>query len=89
MIRDWHPLLAWEPHEDGISLGWTTPATCVAPPFAPIDVPSMDIPAAPGENDPRIFSEQQRYGRAIARAWAERGFNFIQRDDGNHVKRLH
>lgn len=84
LVRQWHPFLVWEVHEDGIGLGWDNPEVCLCPPISPPGHLGIDVPAAPGENDPRLYREHQRYGDAIARAWAAKGYNYLHDAGGRH-----
>jgi hypothetical protein len=87
-VAAWKPFLAWEVHEDAIGLGWGTPETCLAPPTSTAGGPGhggmVDMPARPGDNDPRLFGEQQRYGASIAQAWARDGYEFLHDPNGAH-----
>ncbi len=84
VIRRWHPFLVWEVHEDGIGLGWGQPQTCLCPPIAPAGQIGIDSPVAASINDPRLFAEYQRYGAAIAAAWAQLGYDYLYDPDGRH-----
>jgi glutamine amidotransferase-like uncharacterized protein len=84
LVRMWHPFLVWEVHEDGIGLGWGHPQTCLCPPISPPDAIGLESPVAASVNDPRLYTEFQRYGKAIAGAWAELGFDFLYDPEGRH-----
>lgn len=84
VARRWHPFLVWEVHEDGIGLGWGHPQTCLCPPIAPAGQIGIDSPVAASINDPRLYAEYQRYGAAIASAWAERGYDYLYDPQGRH-----
>ncbi|MGO4560273.1 M14 family zinc carboxypeptidase [Mesorhizobium sp. 2RAF21] len=88
LISRWKPFLVCEVHEDSIGLGWQNPETCLAPPMGPASTPGfggmIDMPAGPGENDPRLHEEIRRYGRAIAREWHRLDYNVLHQDDGRH-----
>ena len=84
LVRMWHPFLVWEVHEDGIGLGWGHPQTCLCPPISPPDAIGLESPVAGSVNDPRLYAEFQRYGKAIAGAWAELGFDYLYHPEGRH-----
>jgi hypothetical protein len=84
LVETWHPFMLWEVHEDGIGLGWGQPQVCLCPPIAPHDRIGIDSPIAPGVTNPRLYAEQQRYGKAIADAWRRRGYDLLYDPDGAH-----
>ena len=84
LVNRWHPFVVWEVHEDGIGLGWGHPNTCLCPPIGPPDGIGIDSPVAASINDPRIYAEFQRYGKAIAQAWADRGYDYLYEPEGRH-----
>ena len=84
LVETWHPFMLWEVHEDGIGLGWGQPQVCLCPPISPHGRIGIDSPIAPGVTDPRLYAEQQRYGKAIADAWKQRGYDLLYDPDGAH-----
>ena len=75
VYREWHPVAAYDPHEDMYMLGVTRPFTCWTPPFA--------RPVHP-ELHPTVVEAINEMGHAIADAWRERGFNMLYEPHGNH-----
>ena len=84
LVETWHPFMLWEVHEDGIGLGWGQPQVCLCPPISPHGRIGIDSPIAPGVTNPRLYAEQQRYGKAIAGAWKQRGYDLLYDPDGAH-----
>lgn len=84
LVRMWHPFLVWEVHEDGIGLGWGHPQTCLCPPISPPDAIGLESPVAASVNDPRLYAEFQRFGKAIAEAWARLGYDYLYHPEGRH-----
>ncbi|MDQ6523775.1 hypothetical protein RB608_09205 [Nocardioides sp. LHD-245] len=75
IVTRWHPVLAWEVHEDAVSLGRAHPEPCLAPPTGP-------CPPDPVES--ARWRETARYGEAIAEAWRRDGLPHLYRADGRH-----
>ncbi len=84
IVREWHPFLVWEVHEDGIGLGWGQPEVCLCPPISPFGRTGIDSPVAQTVNNPRIYAEHQRYGDSIAQVWAARGYRYLHDREGRH-----
>ena len=84
VVARWHPFVVWEVHEDGLGLSWAHPETCLCPPMTMYAVPGIDVAIAPSVDDARIYAEHQRYGSAIAKAWAEKGYRYLHDNDGAH-----
>lgn len=75
VYREWHPLAAYDPHEDMYLLGVRWPQICWTPPFS--------RPIHP-ELHPSVVAMINAMGNAIADAWRREGFNMLHDRDGNH-----
>jgi hypothetical protein len=74
-INRFHPVAAYDPHEDMYHLGDTLPYACWTPPFARPYHPDID---------PRVIDCIGRLGGAIAEEWRRRGYNFLYHPNGEH-----
>ncbi|WP_162605868.1 M14 family zinc carboxypeptidase [Jiangella aurantiaca] len=84
LVRRWHPVLVWEVHEDSINLGRQFDETCLCPPMSPADRIGSWIANGPGDNDPRLWHQEVKYGAAIAAAWRAGGYRLLHDPDGRH-----
>ncbi|HET9002036.1 MAG TPA: M14 family zinc carboxypeptidase [bacterium] len=74
-INRFHPVAAYDPHEDMYHLSHTLPYVCWTPPFARPYHPEIDS---------RILDCIGRLGGAIAEEWQRRGFNYLYHPEGDH-----
>ncbi|NDL59370.1 M14 family zinc carboxypeptidase [Phytoactinopolyspora mesophila] len=84
VVSRWHPMLVWELHEDSINLGRTFAENCLCPPMSPSDAIGSWVASSPGDNDPRLWQQEVKYGAAIAEAWRTRGYRLLHDPDGRH-----
>lgn len=75
VYREWHPIAAYDPHEDMYILGVRWPQVCWTPPFA--------HPVHP-ELDPAVVRMINQMGNAIAASWRSAGFNLLHDPNGDH-----
>src|SRR5690348_16405549 len=74
-IYRYHPVAAYDPHEDMYHLSETLPYACWTPPFARPYHPDIDR---------RVLDCIGRLGAAIADEWRRRDFNFLYSPTGDH-----
>ncbi|GII95332.1 M14 family zinc carboxypeptidase [Sinosporangium siamense] len=84
LVRRWHPVLAWEVHEDSINLGLMFEETCLCPPMSPRGPNGTTMAGSPGDYDPRLFDQEVVYGAAIAEEWRSRDERLLHDPTGHH-----
>jgi len=74
-INRYHPVVAYDPHEDMYYLGKALPQVCWTPPLARPYHPDIDS---------RIIDNIARIGSAIAGVWGRQSFDYLYHPAGEH-----